>query len=93
MDGVADTSLYESIIAAVDNISGAQNPHRMRARQHGSQWLIDLDIEVDGTLSVHEAHHIARQVEDAIRTQIDNVYDIVVHVEPLGILKKMSGLG
>jgi cation diffusion facilitator family transporter len=84
MDGVADTSLYTDILEAVDAVAGATNPHRIRARQHGSAWLIDLDIEVDPDLTVAAAHIIARTVEDAIHQRIDNVYDIVVHIEPEG---------
>lgn len=84
MDGVADTSLYQEILEAVETVEGASNPHRIRARQHGSAWLIDLDIEVAPDLTVAAAHVIARAVEDAIHQRLDNVYDIVVHIEPEG---------
>jgi divalent metal cation (Fe/Co/Zn/Cd) transporter len=47
-------------------------------------YTIVLDIEADGALSLTEAHHIAQSVEDSIKKTIDNVYDIVVHVEPEG---------
>ena len=93
MDGVADTSLYEDIIYSVSTVEHAHHPHRMRARKHGNHWLTDLDIEVDGDLRVHEAHTISRAVEDAIRLQIDNVYDIVVHVEPLGNIEEDERFG
>jgi len=49
-----------------------------------SAWDIDLDIEVDGNLTVRQAHNIAEQVEQEIRVQITDVYDIMVHVEPAG---------
>jgi divalent metal cation (Fe/Co/Zn/Cd) transporter len=32
---------------------------------------------------VKEGHDIARQVEESIKGQIENIYDIVVHIEPL----------
>ena len=31
-----------------------------------------------------EAHGIAAQVEQTIKQRVDNVYDIVVHIEPRG---------
>lgn len=82
LDGVDDTSVYNKIIAAVENVPGAFNPHRIRSRQIGNMYSIVLDIEVDGNLLLTEAHQIAQEVEDSIKHRIENVYDIVVHVEP-----------
>ena len=45
---------------------------------------IDLDIEVDPALSIYEAHELAEQVEENIRLRIENVYDVVIHIEPRG---------
>mgnify|MGYP000972420941 CR=1 FL=1 len=84
MDGVKDASIYQQIIRAVDRIPGATNPHRIRSRQLGSMYMIGLDIEVDGNISLYEAHEIAQAVEDSIKEDIDNVYDIIVHIEPVG---------
>ncbi|MDR2843819.1 MAG: cation diffusion facilitator family transporter [Candidatus Symbiothrix sp.] len=84
MDGVSDTSVYEKIIYAVEKIPEAHNPHRIRSRQIGNRYTVVLDIEVDGNLSLTEAHRIAQEVEDSIKSSLDGIYDIVVHVEPLG---------
>lgn len=84
MDGMADPGLYRSVFEAVRSISGAGNPHRARVRRLSSLYDIDLDIEVDGNTTVNEAHEIAQSVERAIKQRIENVYDIVVHVEPAG---------
>jgi cation diffusion facilitator family transporter len=84
MDGNADDALYRTLFEAVTTVSGAGNPHRARIRKMASLWDIDLDIEVDGALTVSEAHDIAERVEEAIRKKIPEVYDIMVHVEPEG---------
>ncbi len=84
MDGNADDELYKSLFLAVKSVPGAGNPHRARIRKMASAWDIDLDIEVDGNLTVRQAHNIAEQVEKSIREQITDVYDIMVHVEPAG---------
>ncbi|GHU68744.1 cation transporter [Bacteroidia bacterium] len=84
MDGVSDTSIYKEIIQAVERVPGANNPHRIRSHQIGNMYSIVLDIEVAGDLLLTEAHHIAQSVEDSIKQALDNIYDIVVHVEPLG---------
>lgn len=84
MDGVKDTSIYQQIIQAVELVPGATNPHRIRSRQLGHLYIIGLDIEVDGKLSLYEAHEIAQEVEDSIKKNIENIYDIIIHIEPAG---------
>jgi len=84
MDGIDDTSLYKRLFEAVANVDGASNAHRVRARKIGYYYMVNLDIEVDAQLSVREAHDIARNVENSIKSEISNVYDVMVHVEPLG---------
>jgi cation diffusion facilitator family transporter len=84
MDGVDDTSVYNKIIDAVEKVPGAYHPHRIRSRQVGNRYSIVLDIEADGLLTLTEAHQIAQDVENSITNSIENIYDIVVHVEPKG---------
>ncbi|MDR1402178.1 MAG: cation diffusion facilitator family transporter [Tannerellaceae bacterium] len=85
MDGVKDVSVYNRIFDAVERVPGACRPHRVRSRLIGNLHMIDLDIEADGHISLNEAHNIASEVEKSIKNSIENVYDIVVHVEPKGI--------
>ena len=84
MDGMGDQTIYPVIFKAVEEVAGAVNPHRTRMRRLGNMYIIDLDIEVDGKKTVIEAHKIALQVEHEIKQRVDNVYDIMVHVEPKG---------
>ncbi len=84
MDGVKDESVYKKIFDAVERVPGAQNPHRVRSRLLNGMYEIVLDIEADGNITLDEAHGIAQQVEESIKSEVDNVYDIVIHVEPLG---------
>jgi cation diffusion facilitator family transporter len=84
MEGLRDQHLYEKIFKAVGEVPDAHNPHRTRIRKMGNMYVIDLDVEVDGRRTVWQAHDIARQVEKRIKRSIRNVYDIMVHVEPLG---------
>lgn len=50
----------------------------------GNLYNITLDIEVDPQMTLMQAHEIADAVEKSIENSIDNVYDILVHVEPAG---------
>ncbi|MCK9171023.1 MAG: cation diffusion facilitator family transporter [Treponema sp.] len=84
MDGNPDEGVYKIMFDAVMSVKGVSNPHRARIRKIASHWDIDLDIEVDAGLTVHNAHEIANRVEKAVRQTIPDVYDIMVHVEPAG---------
>lgn len=85
MDGMPDTTIYKEIISAVEKVPDASNPHRIRSSHTGNLYNIVLDIEVNGNLSLTEAHRIAQKVEDTIKASVDNIYDIVIHVEPEGV--------
>jgi cation diffusion facilitator family transporter len=84
MDGVKDVSIYYKIIKSVEQVEGASNPHRIRVRKIADLFLIALDIEVDENILVSKAHEIAKQVEQALKQNIGNIYDVLIHVEPLG---------
>lgn len=93
MDGVKDETIYNKIFEAVDKVPGASNPHRVRSRQIGNLYMIDLDIEADGDITLNEAHEIAEAVEERIKEAIEDVYDIVIHVEPKGTCQKAEPFG
>ena len=82
MDGNTNEQAYEQLFAAVATIPQVKNPHRARIRKMANLWDIDLDIEVEGTMAVNEAHTIAEKTSLAIRNTLGNVYDIVIHIEP-----------
>jgi cation diffusion facilitator family transporter len=93
MDGIDDPQLYKDIFKAICCIDGAHAPHRTRARKIGSYLMINTDIEVDPNLSVKEAHDIAKKVENSIKEKIENVYDVMVHIEPMGNLESDEKFG
>lgn len=84
MDGVKDVTVYDKIFEAVERVPGVCNPHRVRSRQIGNMYVIALDIEADGNITLLEAHDLAEKVEDSIQECVENVYDIIIHVEPQG---------
>lgn len=84
MDGVEDSEIYKKIISAANSIKGVSNPHRIRVRKMAHLHLIALDIEIDGEMTLNEAHLLTVNVESVIKETIPNVYDVLVHTEPKG---------
>jgi cation diffusion facilitator family transporter len=85
MDGMQDTGVYQRIFKALEPIAGLSNPHRLRVRKMGHLLLIVMDIEVPPDMSIAEAHGIGLEAERLIRSRVENIYDIIIHFDPLGL--------
>ena len=88
MDGGYHKKHYQILFDAVKSVEEAGHPHRVRMRRIAGLWDINVDIEVAPNKTVVEAHWIAYKVEKAIKERMENVYDIMVHIEPAGNLEK-----
>lgn len=84
MDGLKDDKIYREIFCAIDSVSGVYNPHRVRTRKIGSKYMINIDIEVNGNITLKAAHDLAHKVERTIKKQVEDVFDVAIHVEPIG---------
>jgi cation diffusion facilitator family transporter len=74
-----DPHLVRSIALAVDGVEGA---HRIRSRGMPGHVQLDLHIHVDPQMPVDEAHEITHRVADAIKRELPDVADVVIHTEP-----------
>lgn len=84
MDANTEPELYRKVFDAVDRVREAHNPHRLRIRKIGNFFMIVLDVEVERDKTIQDAHGICMEVEQSIRSAIPNVFDIMIHIEPLG---------
>ena len=55
---------------------------RLQTRVFGSRVYVDLEIRLDGNLTLYESHAIAEQVHDRIEREFPSVKHIMVHVNP-----------
>ncbi len=62
----------------------AKGVHDLRTRRAGTDVFIELHLELDGELSLDEAHAITHEVEERIRASFPDA-DIIVHQEPAGL--------
>ena len=62
----------------------AHGVHDLRTRRAGSDVFVELHLELDGQLSLEQAHAIAHEVEQRIRAAFPAA-DIIVHQEPAGL--------
>jgi cation diffusion facilitator family transporter len=82
MDTMPDPKALDRIRQVALQVPGAMGIEKCYARKTGLQWHVDLHLEVDPAMSVYESHEIATQVRTRIRSELDWVADVLVHVEP-----------
>ncbi len=71
----------ETIRSIVCSIPKVKESHRIRSRGLPSHIYVDLHVSLESS-SVSEAHEIAHQVEDKLKSSIPEIEDVVVHIEP-----------
>jgi cation diffusion facilitator family transporter len=63
-------------------VVGVVDVEKVLARKSGTRYWVDMHVEVDGSISVHDAHELAHQVKDAVRQAMPRVQDVLIHIEP-----------
>jgi len=57
--------------------------HHVTVQELSGKLSVSLDLEVDGALSLGDAHAIASQLEAAIREELGPETEVETHIEPL----------
>jgi divalent metal cation (Fe/Co/Zn/Cd) transporter len=85
-DDVMDAAPPADVEAAVRSVAlavpGVRGTHKCRVRRSGVALIIDLDVIVDGAMTVRRGHEIAHDVKGALLQSPLGVLDVIVHVEP-----------
>jgi cation diffusion facilitator family transporter len=94
MDGNVEKTVYKKVFEIVEAVKGVKNPHRMRIRQVGHKLMVNIDIELDGDMTLHDAHEVSHIVEKEIKNGLDrDILDVIIHVEPYGDETEEQHLG
>ena len=84
--GLVDEAASDEIIEKIEKLTlstdGVLGIKILKTRIFGSKIYVDMDIFVDGNISVVEGHNIAEKVHDIIEKKITDVKHCMVHVEP-----------
>ncbi len=82
IDAGAPTEIRKRIRTSALENEDVLQVHDIRTRYVSSSIQVDLHIVVEGSITVREGHDIADDVKDRIITQIQEVLDVIVHVDP-----------
>ena len=85
-DKVMDVSLDDFKIEKIKNIvlkeEGVKRIDDIKTRIFGNKAYIDLEIAVDGNMTLNAAHNIAEKVQDKIEEELKECKHCMVHVNP-----------
>ena len=84
LDIAAPRSTQEEIRRIALSIPEVEGIDVLWVRGSGLSYLVDIHVEVDGSLSVQEGHTIAHIVKDRLMTSDLPILDVLVHIEPAG---------
>lgn len=81
-DRACNDDIVDAMNAVILKQESVDGVDRLRTRMFGNRIYVDVDICVDGSITLNEAHHIAQQVHDAIENEFLQVKHCMVHVNP-----------
>jgi cation diffusion facilitator family transporter len=83
---LVDAGLSEERLDAVRrtilSVGGVRDIHMLRTRLLGGVATADVHILVDPWLSVSEGHMVSLVVEQRLEREIEEISDVVVHIDP-----------
>lgn len=82
VDTALDPERVEVIRREILNVGGVRELHMLRTRMMGGDALVDVHVIVDPKLSVSEGHYIGEKVRKRLIEEVEEVTDVMVHVDP-----------
>jgi cation diffusion facilitator family transporter len=84
MDSAVPEQFENEIRKIALAVPGVGALHKVRTRKSGLSHLVDIQVCVNGALTVREGHDIAHAVKDALLASTPHaISDVTVHVEPM----------
>jgi len=84
---MVDKACDDSVVAEIQTIIAEQEGvlaiDKLKTRLFGDKIYVDVEVSVDGSAALAEAHDIAHRIHDAIEGHFPKVKHCMVHINPL----------
>lgn len=81
-DRSPDDKYFEKVREAAMSVEGVLETEKLLIQRYGPDAHVNLDIEVNPSISVEVAHRISQNVRATIQSAWPQVRDVTVHIEP-----------
>ena len=82
VDRACDEAYEQALRRRALETEGVESVDLLQTRAFGSRLYVEMEISVDGELSLRRAHEIAENVHDGIERDFPKVKHIMIHVNP-----------
>ena len=82
MDRLPEADVVQRIANAAMSVSDVCAIEKLKVRKVGLQYAVDLHVQADSHMSLHDAHIVSGKVKGAIRAAMPAVDGVLIHMEP-----------
>ena len=83
---IMDEHLYEDLVIEIREVShkvkGVIDTEKCLIRKAGMKYHVDLHATVDAGITVKEGHDIAHLLKDTLQTELPQLGNVLIHIEP-----------
>jgi cation diffusion facilitator family transporter len=94
VEEIMDTQKQEDVRERITKICNANNvlvnEELLRLRHYGNTIFAEMTIRVPANATVSEAHDLTEQIRQKLLDDIESLYDIIIHVDPIENLLRIS---
>lgn len=82
MDESPSELYINKVIDTAMSVDGVRKVNNLKIRKSGLSYLVDLDIQLDGDITVIEGHDISDIVGETLKKSNLSISEVMVHMEP-----------
>lgn len=82
MDRAPEPAVLAAVAAAAESTPGVLAIEKLKVRKTGTAFYVDIHVQADPALSLHDAHILSGMVKTAIRRRVPAAMGVLIHMEP-----------
>ncbi|MGM0444113.1 MAG: cation diffusion facilitator family transporter [Fibrobacterota bacterium] len=82
IDTAADDTLMQGVRKYIEESPDVLRLDVLRSRMHGQRVYVDIEIALDGSLSLRDAHGIAEKIHRSLEEKYPRIKHCMIHVNP-----------
>lgn len=89
-DKACDDEVVDEMRKVIMSESSVLGIDQINTRLFGNRIYVDLEIRVNGGVTLNEAHEVAQRVHDAIEKRFSRIKHCMVHVNPVNTVELIN---
>lgn len=82
MDKMPGSEIIDGVRNAAESVPTVLAIEKLTARKAGLVYYVDIHVQADPSMTLHDAHELSGAVKSAIRASVPRIAGVLVHMEP-----------